>query len=70
MRGHGLNNVGYSQDPRFQYDLLPRQTLGITRTIHSLVMLQHDLSHRPWKVYGLQYFITNLGVGLDQTECW
>ena len=68
VRSHGLNHISHTQDSCLQENVLTRQAGRVSRTIHSFMMLEHNLGYRPGKLYRFQYTVTSFGVGLNQFE--
>jgi hypothetical protein len=66
MGAHGLHHIGHAQDPGFQANFLPLQTLGIAGAIQPLVMLKDNFGSVARERDGLQDIIGYLGMGFDQ----
>jgi hypothetical protein len=49
MLSHGLDDVRDGDDPRRLNDLTTAQSIGVTRTVNPLMVLQGDFGDRPRK---------------------
>jgi len=68
MRGHGFYDIGYCKDAGFQMDDVALQTMRISGTIETFMMLADELCNRPWKIDAFKDFIAVLGMQFDQGE--
>ncbi len=48
----------------------PERPLGISRSVHSFVVLDDDVGDGPGKVKAFQDIVTGLGMGLDQANLY
>ena len=68
LRHHRLDRVGDCDDARLEQDVLAAQAARIAGTVHTLVVLPHDLGHGPGELDASQRFEAALGVRLHQLE--
>ena len=66
MVSHGIHHIGHRQDSGLEDNLVTLQSLRIPRTIHTLMVLEGGLGHRPGEINALKNFISALGMDLNE----
>src|SRR6056297_2910053 len=58
MRGHGLDHIGYSQDPGLLKEILLRETFRVSRAVQSFMVLDHNIGYWPGELDVLEDIVT------------
>jgi len=68
VRSHRLHHVGYGHDPSLRKNLISLKPMGISGTVHPLMVLKDNLGHGPGKLDLLENFIRGFRMDLEQTK--